>query len=78
MHFFAELRRRNVARVGVGYSALAWLLVQLGDTLFPVFGFGGTSPRWLTILPAVGFMPVVAFAWVFEVTPAGVSRRSGL
>ena len=35
MSFFAELRRRNVFRVAIAYVVLAWLLLQVGDTLAP-------------------------------------------
>ena len=33
MSLVAELRRRNVFRVGIAYIVLAWLLLQVGDTL---------------------------------------------
>ena len=35
MSLFAELKRRNVFRVGIAYIVLAWLLLQVGDTLAP-------------------------------------------
>ena len=35
MSLFAELKRRNVFRVGIAYVVLAWLLLQVGDTLAP-------------------------------------------
>ena len=39
MRFFEELKRRHVVRVAAAYLALAWLLVQIVETLFPMFGF---------------------------------------
>lgn len=35
MSFFAELKRRNVLRVGIAYAVAAWLLIQVSDTVFP-------------------------------------------
>lgn len=31
MSFIAELKRRNVFRVGVAYVIVAWLLIQVGS-----------------------------------------------
>ena len=31
--FFEELRRRNVFRVSIAYLAIAWLLLQVADTV---------------------------------------------
>ena len=35
MGFFAELKRRNIFRVGVAYLVLAWLVIQVTDTVAP-------------------------------------------
>ena len=35
MSFIAELKRRNVFRVALAYLALAWLLTEVADILFP-------------------------------------------
>ena len=35
--FFEELRRRNVFRIGIAYLAMAWLLLQVADTVLPAF-----------------------------------------
>jgi tryptophanase len=34
MSFFAELKRRNVFRVGAAYVAVSWLTIQVVETLF--------------------------------------------
>ena len=31
MSFFAELKRRNVFRVGIAYLVVAWLIMQVAD-----------------------------------------------
>jgi len=77
MSFFNELKRRNVIRVAAGYIVLAWLVVQVVETIFPAFGFGDEAVRYVVIGFAVGFVPVVVFAWVFEWTPEGVRKDDG-
>ena len=75
MSLFAELKRRNVIRVALAYAAMAWLLIQVAETIFPVFGFGDAPVRAVVIVAAMGFFPSMALAWVFELTPAGLRRN---
>ena len=75
MSFLTELKRRNVLRVGVAYIVTAWLIIQVVETLFPVFGFGNESIRIVVILLAIGLLPVLFFAWAFELTSEGVKRE---
>ena len=74
MSFIGELKRRNVIRVSVAYLAGAWLLIQILETLFPIFGLEETSIRVVVIILAIGFLPAVIAAWVFEITPEGLVR----
>lgn len=37
MTLFAELKRRNVIRVALFYIVAAWLLVQVAETVLPLF-----------------------------------------
>jgi TolB-like protein len=76
MSFIAELRRRNVLRVGAAYVAGAWLLIQVAQTLFPVFGLGDTAVRGVIVVLAIGLVPLLIFAWAFELTPEGLKRES--
>ncbi len=76
MTLFAELRRRNVLRVAAAYVAVSWLVIQVTETLFPVFGMSDGAIRAIVILLAIGFVPVVAMAWAFELTPEGLMRDS--
>ena len=72
--FFAELKRRNVIRVGLAYVAVSWLVIQVIETLFPMFGVSNDSGRTIVIILAIGFLPVLVLSWVFELTPEGVKR----
>ena len=57
MSFFAELKRRNVLRVGAAYVVAAWLVIQVVETILPAFGFGDVAVRYTTIVLAIGFIP---------------------
>ncbi len=76
MSFFNELKRRNVIRIGFGYVVATWLIIQVAETIFPLFGFDDSPARVVVIVLAVGFIPALIFAWVFELTPDGVKRDS--
>ena len=77
MSLFNELKRRNVLRVAAGYIIVAWLIVQVVETIFPAFGFGDEAIRFVVVGAAVGFIPAVILAWVFEWTPQGIQRDDG-
>ena len=74
MSLFNELKRRNVLRVGAAYVVGAWLLIQVAETIFPLFGFGDTPARLVVIVLAIGFIPSLIFSWVFEITPEGLKK----
>jgi len=73
---FAELKRRNVLRVGVAYLAASWLLIQILETLFPIYDVDETSIQVVVSILGIGFIPVLIFAWVFEWTPQGLKKDS--
>ena len=76
MSFFAELKRRNVVRVGIAYIVLSWLVLQVVDVVLNNMA----APDWLfgavLLLLAVGFPFVLVFSWAFELTPEGLKRDS--
>ncbi len=76
MSLFEELKRRNVVRIAIAYAAVAWLAVQLVETVLPVFGVSDATIRAIFILLAIGFLPALVFAWVYELTPDGVKREA--
>jgi TolB-like protein/Tfp pilus assembly protein PilF len=76
MSIISELSRRNVIRVAVAYLAGAWLLIQVLETLFPIFGLAETSIRVVVVLLAIGFVPAMVIAWVFQLTPDGLKLDS--
>ena len=70
--FLSELKRRNVLRVAMAYAAVAWLFVQIAETVMPLYGFSDDAIRAIVTVLAVGFVPAVILAWVFEWTPEGI------
>ena len=74
--FFQELKRRNVIRVGIAYLAVAWLLLQVAETLFPAYGFTDAAIRNLVTILIVGLLVAVTLAWTFEWTPEGIFKES--
>jgi hypothetical protein len=73
---FAELRRRNVLRMAGLYLVGAWLITQVSSTLLPGFDAPPWVLRVIVMLLAIGFVPALVFAWVYEITPEGVKRES--
>ena len=74
MSLLAELKRRNVIRMAGLYLITAWLLVQVAETLLPIFATPGWVLQALVVLVALGFVPTLIFSWVFELTPDGLKR----
>jgi TolB-like protein/Tfp pilus assembly protein PilF len=70
-----ELKRRNVIRVGIAYLVATWVLLQIADLVLENIG----APDWvmqsLMLVLALGFPPVLLFAWAFELTPEGIKRE---
>ena len=75
MSFIDELKRRNVFKVGIAYAILAWLLLQVSDTLVPALHL----PEWIqsavALLLILGFPLALFFAWAFELTPEGLKKE---
>jgi TolB-like protein len=75
MSFLAELQRRNVIRMAGLYIVGAWLVVQVAETLLPIFDTPGWVLKTLVVLLAIGLVPALVFSWVFELTPEGLKRE---
>ena len=75
MSFLSELKRRNVFKVAVAYIIVAWLLLQVSDTLVPALYL----PEWfnsgVAFLLIIGFPVALVFAWAFELTPEGLKKE---
>jgi len=72
MSFFAELKRRNVVRVGLAYAVFAWVMLQIFDILGEILELPAWGGRMILAVLVVGFPLALIFAWVFEMTPEGI------
>lgn len=75
MSLFNELKRRNVFRVATAYLLGSWFVIQVAETIFPLFGLGDAPARLVVILLAIAFVPTLVIAWAFEITPEGLKRE---
>jgi TolB-like protein len=69
--FVAELRRRHVFRVAVGYAAFAFVVLQLGEIVLPAF-FNEWALQMVVVFAVLGFPVVMVLAWVFDITSEGI------
>ena len=73
-NFFAELKRRNVYRVAVGYAVVGWLVMQVAATVVPALHLPGAITSAVVLLTLLGFPIALVLAWAFEMTPEGIKR----
>jgi len=77
-NFFAELKRRKVYRVAIGYAVVAWLLIQIATQVFPFLDVPNWAIRLIILLLALGFPLALVLAWAFDITPQGMKRTDDL
>jgi TolB-like protein len=75
MSLFAELKRRNVFKVGAAYAVLTWLLAQVTDVFLENFGAPDWVIKTILLLLVIGFPLALFFAWAFEMTPEGIKKE---
>lgn len=72
MSVWSELKKRNVIKVAVAYTIVAWVLVQVADIFFPALQL----PEWTVTLVAslviLGFPLALVLAWAYDITPEGI------
>ena len=72
--FFAELKRRNVVRVGIAYLVIGWLIIEVIDTVAPRLDMPEWVPAFFIVLVLVGLPIALFFSWAYELTPQGVKK----
>ena len=75
MGIWSELNRRNVVKVATAYAVVAWLLIEITSTVFPLLQLPDWTATFVTVLLIVGFPVALVFAWAFELTPDGIKRE---
>ncbi len=74
--FVNELKRRNVFRVAIAYLAVSWLLIQVAETIFPLFDLPDSATRTIVIVASLLLIPTLVISWFFEFTASGFIRDS--
>lgn len=74
--FVSELRRRRVFRVAGVYAVIAWLMIQIAETVFPYLLIPDWAVRLVIVLSLLGLPIAVVLAWAYELTPDGMQRAA--
>ncbi len=67
-----ELKRRNVIRVAIAYAVMAWLLIEVTSTIFPILSLPAWTVTLVTALLFIGFPLALILSWAYELTPEGI------
>jgi adenylate cyclase len=76
--FFAELKRRKVYTIAIGYAVGGWALAQGLAQVLPVFDIPNWVIRLLVVLIVLGFPLALTLSWFFDLTRYGVVRTPNL
>jgi len=76
--FFAELKRRKVYKVAIGYAVGGWALAQGIAQVFPVFDVPNWAVRLIVLLIVLGFPVALSLSWFFDLTRYGIVRTPDL
>ncbi|MCP5347137.1 MAG: hypothetical protein R3F41_14235 [Gammaproteobacteria bacterium] len=75
--FFQELKRRRVFRVAAVYAVVAWLLIQVADTVLPALQLPDWTLTFVTVIFILGFPIALILGWAYEITPEGIRVDNG-
>src|ERR1700709_2285618 len=76
--FLAELKRRNVYKVAVGYGVVGWLTMQVAATIVPALHLPDSLTTAVVVLVLLGLPIALVIAWAFEMTPDGMKRTENV
>ena len=72
--FFREVWRRHVLQVALPYCVGGWLVIEVSEVVLEAFEAPGGVLRAILLVFLIGLPVVIALAWIFDFTPAGVVR----
>jgi len=78
MAFLAEIKRRRVGKVAVGYGAVAWAVTEGCSVVFPALHVPEWAMTFVVVFLLVGFPIAMVLAWIFDVGPDGIQRTAPL
>ena len=76
--FFAELKRRKVARVATVYTVVGLAVIEISDIIGGRFSLPDWLIRLLIIVVIAGFPLAVILAWIYDITSSGIERTEAL
>ena len=71
-NFLEQLKHRNVGRVAILYIVVCYLILEPFSVFIHVLGLPEWIGRTVVVLMVIGFPAALIFAWVYEITPAGL------
>jgi TolB-like protein/Flp pilus assembly protein TadD len=78
MAFLAEIKRRRVGKVAIGYGAVAWGVTEGCSVVFPALHVPEWAMTFVVVFLLVGFPVAMVLAWIFDVGPDGIQRTAPL
>jgi serine/threonine protein kinase len=72
--FLAELRRRRVYNVALGYAAVAFVLLQGAGLILPALPVHRLAYPFVVAITLAGFPVAMVLAWMYDLTEAGLRR----
>ena len=74
-NFFKELKRRKVYQTSVAYAAVAFIVMQVVEIVFPIFEIPLWAGRFVIIILIIGFPITAILSWMYERTSSGIVRE---
>ncbi len=78
MFLIREARRRKVFRTAAYYLVGAWVLLQVGDVVFPILGLPDQALQLVLAGAIAGFPVALIIGWKYDITPRGIKRTPSL
>ncbi len=76
--FFAELKRRKVARVATVYTVVGIGIIEISDIIGGRFSLPDWLIRLIIIMVICGFLVAVILGWIYDITSRGIERTEAL
>jgi len=73
-NFIRELWRRKVFTIVASYAVFAWVLLQVADTIVPIYDAPDWVMKGFVAVVLFGFPVALVLAWVYDITPEGLVR----
>jgi TolB-like protein/tetratricopeptide (TPR) repeat protein len=70
----AELKRRRVFRVLVGYGVVSFAVLQVVEPIQHALGLSDAVLKLVVVLLGLGFPVSLVLAWAFDINAAGIER----